>query len=162
MITKTCPKCNEEKNTRGFHLHLKACKGTLDNKELPKLEVISDTKKDTKATIIRKHVEPPNELPGLMATFGIMNALQEEVRKNKELLDNKQIEMEESSECTCMKFRNEVYKCPIHEANMECPRCHCVRTSSKVLFGYMEPCQMYRCSMCNNTFQKNLVSGEFI
>ena len=28
--TKVCPKCGLERNTQGFHFHLKACEGTLD------------------------------------------------------------------------------------------------------------------------------------
>lgn len=40
-MTKTCPKCGEERPARGFVMHLKYCKGTLKVKErYPKQKAI--------------------------------------------------------------------------------------------------------------------------
>ena len=33
MATKICPKCGKEKNTRGFSVHVDACKGILLEKQ---------------------------------------------------------------------------------------------------------------------------------
>ena len=42
MATKICSKCGEERPSRGFHFHLKSCKGTLGESKGDKCSTCQD------------------------------------------------------------------------------------------------------------------------
>ena len=152
--TKICPKCGEEKDARGFHFHVNKCTGTLEAPVAVVEESVNTKIKNEKPAKL------PTELPGLAIAYGMMEALQNEVRKTKVMQDSERIKIERAQVCNCKDYDGQSFNCPIHKAKVECPKCHSVGVEIK--FEYMEPCQSYRCGMCGFAYQRELTAGKYI
>ena len=139
-MKKICPVCNVEKNSKGFARHVKYC-----------------------GNVAAKNIESnqPRDLPGLAATFGLMDALQREIEASSSIEECEEEKLNEGEiKCSCVDYDGQDYFCTAHKAKVECPMCHSVNVERKET--YMEPMTTYRCGMCGGAYQRNMISGVYI
>ena len=63
--------------------------------------------------------------------------------------------------CMCIDYEGQNWNCTVHDAKMECPRCHTIDTAREGHGPGPVP-NHYMCNICGYWYGRNMETGEYV